>query len=62
MNKAAFSFRPSIELLQELRNSTALQKLEWLEEAHQFVSAVMSVEDFERWKRVAGGSRKTEEL
>ncbi len=56
MNRAAFSFRPSIELLRELRNSTAQQKLEWLEEAHQLVSAVLTVEDFERWKRAAAAA------
>jgi len=56
MSTKPYSFSPSLELLKELKGLTAAEKLQWLEEANQFVSAFLAPQALDRWKRVAGGA------
>ncbi|MGC2061871.1 MAG: hypothetical protein WA610_02765 [Thermodesulfovibrionales bacterium] len=51
MTPKAYSFRPSLEMLRELQSLTAVQKLQWLEDANHFISLFLKPEDLERWKK-----------
>jgi len=53
----AYSFRPSVELLRELKSLSAEQKLQWLEDANHFVSLFLKPEDLERWKKTLNGGK-----
>jgi len=46
-----YSFKPSLELLRELKSLTAAQKLQWLEDANHFISVFLKPEDLARWKK-----------
>jgi len=50
--RQAYSFTPSIDLMLELQDLTPEQKLDWLEQAKQFVAAFVPAGDIERWRRV----------
>lgn len=50
-NKQPFCFSPSPETLKLLQNTTAEERLQWLEEANQFVRDFVSPDKIERWQR-----------
>lgn len=52
MDSRQYSFTPSIELLKELKCITAKEKLDWLEEANNFFSQFLTIEDIERYKKI----------
>ncbi len=52
-NFKGYSFKPSIEQLKELKSLSAEEKLEFLEEANEFVSKFLKIEDIERFKKLA---------
>lgn len=47
-----YAFRPSIEQLRELKDLSPKEKLDWLEEANQFVAAFVPPEKLDRWRRI----------
>lgn len=55
MSSKEYSFRPSVELMKELKSLSAKEKLEWLEEANEFIARFLKVEDIERWKKIING-------
>lgn len=52
-NFKGYSFKPSIKQLIELKNLSAEEKLEFLEEANEFISKFLTIEDIERFKKLA---------
>ena len=52
MNAGEFSFRLSPDKIREFKDLPADQKLDWLEEAGQFVRIAVSREKLERWERL----------
>lgn len=52
--KKPFVFRPSPESLEQFKNASAEDKLNWLEEANRFVNDFVSPEKLERWKKISG--------
>jgi len=52
--KNPFVFRPSPETLKQFKNVSAEAKLNWLEEANQFVHDFVSEQKLERWKKISG--------
>lgn len=53
MNKT-FAFRPSPETIEYFKNASAEAKLNWLEEAAQFVRDFVPPEKLEEWKKFSG--------
>jgi len=52
--KKPFIFRPSQETLKQFKDASAEAKLNWLEEANQFVHDFVSPKKLERWKKISG--------
>jgi len=52
--KKQFAFRPSIETLKHFKDASPEAKLNWLEEANQFVNDFVSQQKLERWKKISG--------
>jgi hypothetical protein len=52
--KKPFAFRPSTETLKLFKDASAEEKLNWLEEANQFVNDFVSPQKLERWKKISG--------
>jgi hypothetical protein len=50
----SFAFRPSQEALKQFKDASPEAKLNWLEEANQFVNDFVSPEKLERWKKISG--------
>jgi len=59
MSDKGYSFRPSIELMRELKDLTAKDKIQWLDETNEFISKFLSAADIERWKKVISAHDKT---
>ncbi len=51
MTPKAYSFRPSVALLRELKSLSAEQKLQWPDDANTFLRLFLKPEDLERWTR-----------
>jgi hypothetical protein len=49
-----FVFRPSPDTLMAFKDASAEDKLNWLEEANQFVNDFVSPEKLAVWKRISG--------
>ena len=49
-----FAFHPSQETLKQFKNASPEEKLNWLEEANQFVHDFVSPQKLERWKKISG--------
>lgn len=49
-----FVFRPSPESLKAFRNTSAEEKLNWLEEARQFVFDFVPAWKREKWNKISG--------
>ena len=49
-----FVFRPSTDTLNAFKDASAEDKLNWLEEANQFVRDFVSPEKLEMWKKISG--------
>jgi hypothetical protein len=49
-----FVFRPSAESLEHFKNASAEAKLNWLEEAAQFVKDFVPPEKLLKWKKISG--------
>ena len=47
-----FVFRPSTESLKQFKNTTAEAKLNWLEDAAQFVKDFVPREKLQKWMRL----------
>ena len=60
MSRTPYSFKPSLDLLREMKDLSPKEKLDWLEEANQFVAAFVPAENLERWKRVVSGQQDSE--
>lgn len=54
LSKKPFVFRPSPETLDHFKDAPPEAKLNWLEEANQFVRDFVSPEKLERWRKIAG--------
>jgi hypothetical protein len=52
-----YSFKPSVEQLRELKDLSPKEKLDWLEEANQFVAAFVAPEKLERWRKISAGQQ-----
>lgn len=52
--KKPFAFRLSQEALDQFKDASPEAKLNWLEEANQFVNDFVSPEKLERWKKISG--------
>ncbi|OGW40082.1 MAG: hypothetical protein A2X58_04485 [Nitrospirae bacterium GWC2_56_14] len=52
--KKPFVFLPSPETLRQFKDASPEEKLNWLEEANQFVNDFVSPEKLERWKKISG--------
>jgi len=52
--KKPFVFRPSQETLKQFKDASPEAKLNWLEEANQFVNDFVSPRKLERWKKITG--------
>lgn len=52
--KKPFAFRLSHEALKEFKDAPAEAKLNWLEEARQFVVDFVSPQKLEKWKKISG--------
>lgn len=52
--KKSFAFRPSPETLRQFKNASAEEKLNWLENAAEFVRDFVPEEKLEQWKKIAG--------
>ncbi len=50
--KEPFVFRPSTEALRALRNTTAEERLAWLEEARRFVADFVPPKKLEKWNKL----------
>jgi hypothetical protein len=50
--KKPFVYRPSVEALRAFRNTTAEQRLAWLEEARRFVADFVPSKKLEQWKKL----------
>ncbi len=48
----SFVFRPSRESLKQFKNATAEAKLNWLEDAAQFVKDFVPREKLQKWMRL----------
>ena len=48
----SFVFRPSPESLKQFKNATAEEKLNWLEDAAQFVKDFVPREKLQKWMRL----------
>jgi hypothetical protein len=48
-----FVFRPSPEALKHFKNASAEAKLNWLEDAAQFVKDFFPQEKLQKWKRLS---------
>ena len=48
-----FVFRPSLDALRHFRNASAEAKLNWLEEAAQFVKDFVPPEKLQKWMRLS---------
>jgi len=57
VSRKPYSVKPSLEHLREMKNLSPKEKLEWLEEANQFVATFVPVENFERWRRVTSSQQ-----
>lgn len=60
MSRKPYSFKPSIEHLREMKYLSPKEKLDWLEEANQFVAAFVPADKFERWRKVTSGQQDSE--
>jgi hypothetical protein len=60
MSRKPYAFKPSLELLREMKDLSPKEKLDWLEEANQFVAAFVPAEKLERWKRVISVQKDSE--
>jgi len=49
-----FAFHPSLDALNQFKDASPEAKLNWLEEANQFVNDFVSPEKLERWKKFSG--------
>ena len=54
--KKPFVFRPSDEALKAFRNTTAEERLTWLEEASRFVADFVPPQKLERWNKLTRSS------
>jgi hypothetical protein len=52
--KKPFAFRPSPETLHHFKDASPEAKLNWLEEANQFVNDFVPPEKRERWRKISG--------
>lgn len=52
--KKTFVFRPSPETLKQFKNTSAEDKLNWLEEANRFVNEFVSPWNLKQWKKISG--------
>ncbi len=52
--KKPFVFRPSPEALKHFQDASPEAKLNWLEEANQFVNDFVPSRKLERWKKISG--------
>ena len=59
MNKKGFSLALGREYLERTRNLTPEMKLEWLEEANEFVNKFVPKEKRERWESAPRCAQKT---
>jgi hypothetical protein len=50
----SFVFLPSTDTLMAFKDASAEDKLNWLEEANQFVNDFVSPEKLDLWKRISG--------
>ena len=50
--KKPFVYRPSPEALRAFRNTTAEERLTWLEEANRFVAEFVPQRKREQWKKL----------
>jgi hypothetical protein len=57
MTKKPYTFKPSLEHLRELKDLSPKEKLDWLEEASQFVAAFVSPEKIERWRKITSAQQ-----
>ncbi|MBI5075439.1 MAG: hypothetical protein HZB62_09800 [Nitrospirae bacterium] len=57
MIKKPYAFRPSIEQLRELQDLSPKEKLDWLEEANQFVAAFVPPEKLEIWRKITSAQQ-----
>jgi hypothetical protein len=57
--KEPFVFHPSLEALEHFKNATAEEKLNWLEDAAQFVKDFVPAEKLQKWMKYSRtGSEK----
>jgi hypothetical protein len=52
--KKPFVFQPAPETLNHFKDASPEAKLNWLEEANQFVNDFVSPEKLERWRKISG--------
>lgn len=57
MIRKPYTFKPSLDHLRELKDVSPKEKLDWLEEANQFVAAFVSPEKLEKWRRITSGQK-----
>ncbi|MBI5632626.1 MAG: hypothetical protein HZA15_04030 [Nitrospirae bacterium] len=57
MIRKAYSFKPSVEQLRELKDLSPKEKLDWLEEANQFVATFVAPEKLERWRKITSAQQ-----
>ena len=54
LREKPFVFRPSTDTLNAFKDASAEDKLNWLEEANQFVRDFVSPEKLEMWNKISG--------
>lgn len=52
MRSNSYSFRLSPEKIREFKDLPPEEKLDWLEEANNFISIAVSPDKMERWERI----------
>lgn len=57
MIRKPYVFRPNIERLRELKDLSPKEKLDWLEEANQFVAAFVPPETIEKWSKITSAQQ-----
>ncbi len=57
MKPDSYSFRLTPEKIREFKDLPAEQKLDWLEEANDFISIAVSKEKLERWNQIKSAER-----
>lgn len=51
-----YSFKPSLEQLKAIKDLSAKEKLQWLEDANRFISKFYTPEKIEKWKKFTGNN------